>query len=147
MAGQNHRIVLIGQLAVRLDVSLTKQELSSLLSRFLLQHIVYLLQSLAVGFGLDDHCFGCSLSLQDRGSLLSLGDVDVCDLVSLGREDRRSFLPFRLCLQYHALLDIAGRLDVFDFVSQGKHTPVVGFLINGLDDVLVQRVPLFECLV
>lgn len=45
-------------------------------------------------------------------------------------------------LHLHGLFDTRWHMDVFNFVSQAADPPIIRCLVDGVDDVRVQRLPL-----
>jgi hypothetical protein len=147
LAGNNDGVLLLCNLLVGLDVSLAKQELSCLDTSVLFQSGIDHVQGLGTCFSLNNHRFSCSLGFQDGGALFSFGYVDVSRTVSLRGEDVGTLTSLGFSLQDHRFLNVGGRLDVLNLIAESEDTPIFGFLVNRLHDVLIQGVSFLKSFV
>ncbi|KAJ1944351.1 hypothetical protein FBU59_002623 [Linderina macrospora] len=85
-----------------------------------------------------------SLRCQNLRLLGSLSDVDGSLARTLGFEDLSALAALGRHLRVHSLDDLGWRMDIANLVTQARNAPGFGRGIDGIDDVVVQRVALSQ---
>ncbi len=80
----------------------------------------------------------------DDALLVAFRLVDLGVALAFGVQDDGALFALRAHLLLHGAQDVLGRIDVLDLVAQHLDAPGRGSLVEFGDDILVDRLPLFE---
>ncbi len=115
--GNNNCGAFLANLLIGIHVSLTKKELGCFKTTFFLKCWVNLTKGCGWGVSLDDHGLSGTFCLKHGCFFVCFGYINVGNFISFWGENASSLSSFGFSLEDHRLLNVAGWLDVLDFIS------------------------------